>query len=76
MTAIASFLESEGGKTFALIFMILSLATIALIMVLTGHPPKEAGVTLLSSAFAALMSALIARLGKVSEGKVALEGSK
>jgi hypothetical protein len=61
--SIQAFLETEGGKIAIIIFMLLWLSIIAVVMVITGHPPQETGRVLLSNAFTSFITLLLAKLG-------------
>lgn len=66
--SVQSFFESEGGKTAAMIGLLVWLAIIAMIMHMTGHDPQETGRTLISNTFTALFVALLAKLTGKSAG--------
>jgi len=51
-------LETDGGRFAVLIFMLLFLASVALLLVLSGHTPQEAGRELLVGAISSLLSIL------------------
>jgi hypothetical protein len=55
-------LVSEGGKLFVLIIMLFWLMGVMAILHFVGRDPGEEGKLLVSNAFTALFSTLIARL--------------
>ncbi len=57
-------LESEGGKLVVLLFMLLFLVGIAMLLLLTGHTPQEAGREMLTGAISSLLGILYGYLAK------------
>jgi 4-hydroxybenzoate polyprenyltransferase len=51
-------LETDGGKLVVLLLMLLFLAGIAMILLLTGHTPQEAGRQMLVGAISSLLGIL------------------
>lgn len=59
---LREFLESEGGKLFVLISLLVWIAVLAMILHMTGHDPQETGRTLMSNAFTSLFTAIMLKL--------------
>jgi 4-hydroxybenzoate polyprenyltransferase len=51
-------METDGGKLIVLLFMLLFLAGIALLLLITGHTPQEAGRQMLVGAISSLLGIL------------------
>ncbi len=51
-------LETEGGKLVVILFMLLFLTGIAIMLLLTGHTPAEAGREMLTGAISSLLGIL------------------
>ena len=51
-------LETEGGKMLAIIAMLVFLVGAALVLLLTGHPPQEAGREMFTGAISSLLGIL------------------
>ncbi len=67
MTGLLRALETEGGKIFANILMIVILGSFAIALALTGHQLQEAGRTAIVGAFTSLFTVLIQNL-RISSG--------
>jgi 1,4-dihydroxy-2-naphthoate octaprenyltransferase len=51
-------LETEGGKTVLIIFMLMFLVAVTMIMIISGHTIQDATRTLLVGAFSSLLGIL------------------
>jgi hypothetical protein len=69
MMKLAAFLETEGGKTAAIIFMLVFVAILLDIYTATGHVLQETGRTLFSSLVTGLTALLLTKLGSKSKSE-------
>lgn len=62
MNTLRAFLESEGGKLAVVLVMLLVITGCAMVLHMTHHDPADTGRTLMSNAFTALLTLLLAKL--------------
>ena len=55
-------LETAGGKILIILFMLIFIISVAVLMVMTGHPPQEVGKEMMTGAVSSLLTLLYAHL--------------